>query len=485
MLPQRRSTAVVVAFILGLASLAAAPAGANPPHDAAAGPFETAAKRSGTISGVVKLRGKPVKKAFIEVFDIKRRTAYLARTNTKGRYSAAVPPGRYRVMATHYERGGLATFAGNTVREPDAKIVRVKKGRTKKVRINLVPAATVTGKVVNAKGKPVRGATVWAANLKRWGLPESTRTDARGRYRIRDLAGGKIQVTAVTGDVEEFHARGTTKVKGVQGASRRAPKIRLVKPRLGTVTGTFTGMLPGDVVTAVSTTGKDAFPLEYAGRDGDSTAYSSRLPAGRYRLVVGGTNVASAEFRIRKGRATDAGTVDLPEERTTLTGRVVDPGGTPVEGAAVSVSDAYGTEVTTIDRDAELRSSTDADGRYAIQGLASGPVTVRVDRIGFAPTTKKIKTVTGATLTRDYRLGHGYAVSGRVKHRGKPVEGVHVFVSSSPRGVRTNAKGRFIFTNIPKGKHRVTVEDHHTGGFTYVRKSFKFSKDRTWKVTLK
>src|SRR5262245_52903228 len=47
---------------------------------------------------------------------------------------------------------------------------------------------------------------------------------------------------------------------------------------------------------------------------------------------------------------------------------------------------------------------TDRDGRYLLQGLAAGPVTVRVQRIGFAAAEANVTLVEGGSVTQDFTL---------------------------------------------------------------------------------
>src|SRR5207249_4048453 len=58
------------------------------------------------------------------------------------------------------------------------------------VRFTLRPAATLQGRVTNTNGQPVANARVWAHALLSGPIDGvgSTRTDADGRYAIRDMA---------------------------------------------------------------------------------------------------------------------------------------------------------------------------------------------------------------------------------------------------------------------------------------------------------
>jgi TonB-linked SusC/RagA family outer membrane protein len=77
----------------------------------------------------------------------------------------------------------------------------------------------------------------------------------------------------------------------------------------------------------------------------------------------------------------------------SVTGRVVDSTTTqPVAGARVTI---LGSTSGTL---------TDRDGRYLLQGLAGGTVTVRAQRIGFAPQDQIVTLSEGSTVTADFAL---------------------------------------------------------------------------------
>jgi len=77
----------------------------------------------------------------------------------------------------------------------------------------------------------------------------------------------------------------------------------------------------------------------------------------------------------------------------SVTGRVVDSAtAQPVAGARISV---VGRTSGTL---------TDRDGRYLLQGLAAGTVTIRAQRIGFAPGERGVSLTEGGTTTQDFAL---------------------------------------------------------------------------------
>src|SRR5690606_8707724 len=99
--------------------------------------------------------------------------------------------------------GFLTTYSGNTVRYPDAKKYTIKNGSSRTVNIKVVAGATVKGKVVDEKGRALKNAWVTASNSTRAGY-ESVRTDSKGRYEIKGLATGPVDVSASSSEPDRF-----------------------------------------------------------------------------------------------------------------------------------------------------------------------------------------------------------------------------------------------------------------------------------------
>jgi TonB-linked SusC/RagA family outer membrane protein len=84
----------------------------------------------------------------------------------------------------------------------------------------------------------------------------------------------------------------------------------------------------------------------------------------------------------------------LAQGTASVTGRVVDSiTSQPVAGARVGV---LGAATGTL---------ADRDGRYLLQGLPAGTVTLRAQRIGFAPADRVVTLTEGGTATVDFVLG--------------------------------------------------------------------------------
>jgi TonB-linked SusC/RagA family outer membrane protein len=87
----------------------------------------------------------------------------------------------------------------------------------------------------------------------------------------------------------------------------------------------------------------------------------------------------------------------------SVTGRVTDSAtALPVPGARVTLTGVPNGALT------------DRDGRYLLQGLAAGSVTIRVQRIGFAPGEATVALQEGGTVTHDFTLAAAATVLSEV-----------------------------------------------------------------------
>ncbi|HWJ24387.1 MAG TPA: SusC/RagA family TonB-linked outer membrane protein [Gemmatimonadaceae bacterium] len=97
------------------------------------------------------------------------------------------------------------------------------------------------------------------------------------------------------------------------------------------------------------------------------------------------------------------------QAQSRVTGRVTSAGA-PVGDAHVIVA---GTR---------FGANTDADGRYTIVGLPAGSYTLRVQRLGYAPSTRPITVATGEAATADFDLTAAPTVLSKVLSVGYTTE---------------------------------------------------------------
>lgn len=147
----------------------------------------------------------------------------------------------------------------------------------------------------------------------------------------------------------------------------------------------------------------------------------------------------------------------------TISGRVTNEDGSPVEGAQVAYG--YGTSFRDY-----VTARTDEDGRYTIEDARIiGEVTVVASGSGLAPVYKTAEA--DKDLQMDFQMKPGHTVEGRVEDEdGNPLAGAQVSVSMELKGAGardnlyeriagagTDKDGRFKLENLPEGFVYVNV----------------------------
>lgn len=465
--------AVATAALALVATLLAAPPAAATPveNTSQSAPAQNTRTQSapaksakGTISGTVTFRGKPVSK--LSVFLESKKTKLVVKTDKHGRFTAAVPPGRYMAHAYTFRISAFWTYSGNTVHAAQAKRVTVRKGTSATLDLALIPSGTVKGKVVDAAGRPVKGAEVEVFNTRRAGSHGEIRTDARGRFTAVHLATGKVNVIAVD-DRHLPKLWGRTTVRAVAGKTVRAGKIHLRAPVRGKIVVDVKGVEDADGHVSVRVYNLKNGKWKSALRrptDGGLTRYTVKVAPGEWQVVLSGTNVMSEPLTVAADEKIFAGELEVPTTFTEVSGQLLRPNGKPVKKGVVTITDPHGGFVDIV--------FTGARGRFTATGVPAGRYTVEGrQRKGdkFAPVRQSIDVTAGEPVTLDLRLEKGFTVQGRVLHRGKGVPGLTV-TAGVRRMARTGTKGKFVLRHVARGRYVLWVRDTAPGGYLYKKK---------------
>jgi protocatechuate 3,4-dioxygenase beta subunit len=336
--------------------------GASPPRevelDGAPAEIEVVLYAGLILHGsVVDERGAPVAGAAVE-----------AKSGPSGpdpRYTVTGADGRYRLtpIATDVVLEVGAPGHGSAAREiavgplGGAPVLR-------REDFTLVQAdAALEGRVLDANGSAVAGASVRVAG----GASRAARpavTDAAGQFRLAGVVGGSHRLRVEHPDYAPAE---------VEAATGAAVELRLsfggaiavdVRDRSGGAP------IAGASVLARGPAG--AARRAAAGRDG--RVELGRLTPGRWTVEASarGYAAASADVEVAAGDRRDP--LSAPAVRVeltrgaTLSGVVRDAAGQRVAGASVTAGRAH--------------AASDADGRFRLTDVASGPVTVEAEKDG-------------------------------------------------------------------------------------------------------
>ncbi len=324
----------------------------------------------------------------------------------------------------------------------------------------LGPGAVIEGLAVDPRRAPVAGSEVWVANdarridvlaaaVRERGPPAAV-TGASGRFALPDLTPGR-----------EFHllfdAPGFVPA-AVTGVRAPAGGVTVVLEPAVQVSGRVMaagGPVDGAEVSLAQRRG-ESLESEVLG-GGIWTAASDEHGAftltdvapGRFDLSAfarGFVPSPALELEVEEGRDLDGLEVVL-KLGATLEGWVTEPGGGPVEGAEISAG--------------RPSAISDGEGRYRLEGLPAGPLTVRVEHPGYNRLEQEIEVEPGSQRA-DFELAGGYPVTGRVVDEDDlPVADVRVELRrDGPRDLRryrgaTGAGGRFRWPRVADGDYHL------------------------------
>lgn len=400
-----------------------------------------------------------------------------ARAGSSTRQVVADIDGRFRMSGLARQPTVVVASSAEASSEP-ARFDLAASGRVADARLTLSIAGTISGRVIDGRGEPVPEVQVsafpdfWAGGLAddfHVRGDAAAMSGADGSFVFRGLPKGTFRIRALRSHTNAANARAGM-IQGVQAATGDT-NVEVVLHVDGGIRGTvrFQDGSPATVFSvAVS------WPPGVPFSDDDGGFSLSAIPPGTFDLTFRGPEFAETvvlDVAVRADQITELGTVTVRRGRT-VTGRVIDDGGVPVEGATVVVARQLvgdGTSLAPelgsgIDEQLSLRrTQTDAAGAYRIAGIASEELVIAAEHPdrGRSP---------GARLppgehdtSADLRLAPFGAIEGRATVGGKPAASATVVAAPTGRRnegliVSAGLDGRYVIERVPADSYDVLLQ---------------------------
>ena len=390
---------------------------------------ETHQDRKARIEGVVRRigTGEALPKAFVQMIrsntgSLSRPRPLTATTDSGGRFTLDdIEPGSYRVIV--YRNGYVRQEYGGQEAGRTGILLEVVAGQQLELAFDMVPAATISGRVYDHEGEPMANVTVQALQF-RFGSDGERRltpfqgvsTNDLGEYRLYWLDPGEYFVSAAYSGSAMF-------------SPFARPSRNLIPSTEGQVTVFYPGVLDQTLASTIE--------------------------------VAAGDDLAGIDLTLI--RATTA----------TVKGRVISTvPGLPATGSSVTVLPR-----TPVNRGPFASAPVDAQGNFEIRGVAPG--SYRVTASLRSGTNRYVARVPIEVVGQDIEnivlaIGPGFDLPGRVYVEGPvdpasadDIQGVdwgrlRVFVlGEEDRSLGANAvlelDGNFVLENVPAGRFQVVV----------------------------
>ncbi len=391
------------------------------------------------------------------------------RTDEEGRFRLAMPPG-----TRHVVRLAAAGYLPGRTEVGPAELTA-----DRPVTLSLVAAARVTGRIADARGRPLAEARIELIELA------ADRQDPV--LRVASGPGGGFELAPVRFAPFELRvaARGMARfvLRHRPSGGRRAIDLGtlVLSPEAivaGVVVDPAGEPVAGAAVRAQAETGRRRRPP--LGRPAAAAPDAVTDATGRFQiggraagepltlLFTAAGYVAARLDGVRPPSDTPLRVVLEPGG--TVRGRVLDETGAAVSGASVEIAGgarAQPGDSLSARPGVGRTASTDSEGAFAVAELPAGPATVRVVADGFPPTEPRPIEVspTEEPPPLVFVLAGGAAVEGRVSTAdGRPLAGVKV--SGDEAVADSDGAGDYRLTGLPLGPIALTARHPERGELT-------------------
>jgi hypothetical protein len=357
----------------------------------------------------------------------------------------------------HAEADGIVSFHASA--GPLELLVRGDDIASKRVSIPMVTATSglvvvkvdrgleIRGRVIHADGTPVGGAIV---EMKATYQPRNAISATDGTFKLAGVAAGSGSLQAFSSD------RGLSST--VVTVNAPASGVTITMPK---------GVrIQGRVVDRATQKPVNDFTIVLPPRNAASISAEQRIHSDDGRYTLDNVSPGSLEIvvrasgysqRSRSNIIAEAGKtiggIDIQLDRAArVVGRVTSASG-PVAGVQVIVD--FNPLTPNM-----LRTVTDRDGLYVIDGIAAGDHHIRFEKLGFGAVSKPFVLGDGE-LDLEVALDAGHELRGRVVDRsGRGISDVSV--NAGEANASTDSEGAFVLRGLHDGQYPVVV---HKAGY--------------------
>ena len=294
---------------------------------------------------------------------------------------------------------------------------------------------TITGRVTDDVGKPIRGQIVRA---DRSGIHRSAESDKDGYYTLKNLSNESYSVEL------EFGA-------GRIAANGGDRDVDFVIKRKGTVRGNVVDAETLEPIKNFELM-NPTYIMNWYNRSHPEGAFEMKyLFPGKKNITVRAPGYAmgrSEQFVLSPGEVREGILVEL-DKAGTIAGRVTDQEGDPVRDATIG---SYNSAFHDLPR-------TDAKGEFVFADAKPGANVVGISHPDYAPVQLDVQVIAGETSEIEVTLRPGAVLSGYLYLKGEPIDGEDIQLTSNESGSKryqmqsvTGHDGRFEFTGLPEGE---------------------------------